>query len=382
MRNNKKMKNPFLISGYESPSYFCDRRSETKRIISAIDNNRNLTLFSQRRLGKTGLLYHVFHILKGRKDINLIYIDVYPTKNMHEFINEFAKGVFFPRNKKSKGILEGIGKMFKSVRPSITYDPLTGAPIINFNFSDSAEAYNSLDTIFSYLSKSKTKNVIVIDEFQQITNYPETGVEALLRSHIQKLKNSVFIFSGSRKRLLLSMFGEYNRPFYQSSELMKLDKINAAEYKKFIIRKFQSASLNIDEEAVDFILFWTKLHTYYVQYVCNKVFSFGYKNANLEDVKYQCNLILTDHEPLFLNYRNLLSDFQWELLKGIALENGARKITSKDFIQKYGLGSASSVQRGIKALLSKELIEIDDDNRYFLQDIFFSNWFLSKFNNK
>ena len=58
-------KNPFLLYGYDGPEYFCDRESETKRIISALRNGRNITLLSPRRMGKTGLIFQ--NIVRLRK---------------------------------------------------------------------------------------------------------------------------------------------------------------------------------------------------------------------------------------------------------------------------------------------------------------------------
>jgi len=52
--------NPFLIKGYISPQYFCNRLSETDTLISAIRNNQDITLFGHRRLGKSALIHHVF----------------------------------------------------------------------------------------------------------------------------------------------------------------------------------------------------------------------------------------------------------------------------------------------------------------------------------
>ena len=53
--------NPFLLKGYISSEYFCDRDSETQKILSAIENGRDITLISPRRMGKTGLIHHVFN---------------------------------------------------------------------------------------------------------------------------------------------------------------------------------------------------------------------------------------------------------------------------------------------------------------------------------
>lgn len=49
-------RNPFLVYGYASPRYFCDREAETQQILSALENERNLTLIAPRRMGKTGLI--------------------------------------------------------------------------------------------------------------------------------------------------------------------------------------------------------------------------------------------------------------------------------------------------------------------------------------
>ena len=64
--------NPFIITGYYSPEHFCDREKETERLVNALNNGRNITLFSIRRLGKTGLIEHVFHNLKSNKQISQI----------------------------------------------------------------------------------------------------------------------------------------------------------------------------------------------------------------------------------------------------------------------------------------------------------------------
>ena len=56
-----KPNNPFLVYSYHSPAYFCDRETETQKIISALNNERNLTLIAPRRMGKTGLIKNVFH---------------------------------------------------------------------------------------------------------------------------------------------------------------------------------------------------------------------------------------------------------------------------------------------------------------------------------
>ena len=49
--------NPFLITGYQGPDYFCDREKETASLMSALKNGRNITLISPRRNKECILLY-------------------------------------------------------------------------------------------------------------------------------------------------------------------------------------------------------------------------------------------------------------------------------------------------------------------------------------
>ena len=37
-----KSKNPFVVYGYEGPDTFCDRKAETEKLKSALENGRNV----------------------------------------------------------------------------------------------------------------------------------------------------------------------------------------------------------------------------------------------------------------------------------------------------------------------------------------------------
>ena len=67
----KKLNNPFVIYGYKGAEYFCDRVAETEKIIKGLGNERNITLIAPRRIGKTGLIRHVFaQIRKSQPEVS------------------------------------------------------------------------------------------------------------------------------------------------------------------------------------------------------------------------------------------------------------------------------------------------------------------------
>ena len=100
---NKKNINPFIYQGYNGPEYFCDRKEETRSMVSALYNGRNITLISPRRLGKTGLIWHTFqHIQSENKDALCLYIDIFPTKNQQELASMLGSAVLNTAMSKGK----------------------------------------------------------------------------------------------------------------------------------------------------------------------------------------------------------------------------------------------------------------------------------------
>jgi len=365
--------NPFVTGGYLSPEFFCDRTEETKRLLDAAGSRRNLTLISLRRMGKTGLLKHVkYQLERTKKPFTVIYVDLLPTMNVNEMLNNVSSALYRVR-KSEKNFLERMLGFMSSLRPRLTMDPLTGEPSIELKLESPSDISSGLEQILKLISEIKQNIVFMFDEFQQIANYPEKNIEALLRSVIQTYPAVPFIFSGSSKHVLENMFMSPGKPFYQSSELMYLDRISENDYRKFILENFDRGRRSIDEMSITKVFDWTRLHTYYVQYVCNILYEKGsnkIKDVEVNDVFHQ---ILTDFEPQFINYRNLLPAHQFRLLKAIAVEDGVTQPTSGNFISRNNLTSASSVSTSLKALADKEMI-VYDQKKWQIYDVFLSRW--------
>lgn len=370
------MDNPFPVSGYHGAALFCNRQREIKKLKANIDNGVHTTLVSVRRMGKTGLLQHLFHVLDRQKDVHCLYVDIYPTQKQKDFINQLATVILnaFPVKKPvGKKVLEFI----TSLRPVISYDQFTGNPEVNLSVAQPKQQEQSLASLFRFLDKLDATIVIALDEFQQISQYPEENTEALLRTLIQPLKNVRFIFSGSSKHLLTQMFTHNKRPFFGSTQMLELFPISKNDYSQFIKKHLEGNRRRITDEALEFICEWTRLHTYYTQVVCNRLFADGFNRIELAAVQQACLRILEEQEVVFFQYRNLLTATQWQLLRAIAKEDKVYQPTSKDFIGRHKLGTPSNVQRSLDALMTKEMIyreEQKEGRHYLVYDCFLSRW--------
>ena len=111
------MKNPFEFVKYPGPIYFCDRKEETNAIVDAIDNGRSLTIFSIRRLGKTGLIHHAFNQLRKKKNHKCIYLDIYSCQNQKDFLEQFSAAVIHSLEDSKEGFMQSASKFFNKYRP-------------------------------------------------------------------------------------------------------------------------------------------------------------------------------------------------------------------------------------------------------------------------
>jgi len=372
--------NPFVDIGYRGSEYFCDREDETELLRKYIDNQTNTTLFAFRRLGKTGLIQHVFESFKKSKKQMCIYVDILSTTDKASFINQLATAIYaaFPEN---NGIGKQIIEAIKLLRPTIQFDELTGQPSVGITTINQQQQEATIATLFGFLDSQNVKIVFALDEFQQILAYPEKNMEALLRTQMQALKNTSFIFCGSNQAIMHEIFNDAKRPFFASCTYMSLHFIPKKNYGNFIKKLFKKYAKSISNEAVDFICDWTSLHTFYTQYFCNQLFAKGILDIDITDVKLLASDILALQEAKFYQYRTLLTKAQWNLLKAIANEQRLFKPHAKAFIIKSGLGSSSIVTRTLDALLAKEMVYRNtqiEKPYYEVYDKFLMRWLQSK----
>ena len=368
--------NPFILEPFRSKEYFCDREQETEEIIRNIANGRNTTLISPRRLGKTGLIFRVFEEIKERAlPYETIYADISDTISLEDFIKVLSDAVVAKLNKQQR--IAAFFKSLKSVRPLLGLDPMTGSPQVSFTFSDENQKQSTLIDVLAYLENYPQKIVVAIDEFQQIREYDGINMEAVLRKNIQHLHNVRFIYCGSKKHTMTDMFTNAKKPFYESTSFCYLTKLPVSVYAPFIREKFEEAGKTIDNDSIDYILEWTRVHTYYTQRLCNEVFAQSDGNVDNTVVQKAIQTILESERERFLELRRLITRSQWKMLAAIAKEGSVTQITASAFLSKYGITSGPTAIRNVQALIDKELVLATTDEggtSYSVYNVFLSRY--------
>ena len=249
---------------------------------------------------------------------------------------------------------------------------ITGSPTVSVSIEHS-QAGHTIDSIFQYLKNCGKEVFFAIDEFQTIAEYREKGTEALLRSHIQFIHNTHFIFSGSRQHLMYEMFGSPKRPFYQSTAMMSLQPLHKEIYYDFANRFFTNRGGGFSEQVFNGLYQLFDGYTWYMQSVLNRLYEQEKRVTDDSQVKEAINTILADKADQYATLMSFLSVNQQRLLKAIANEEKVAQPQSNSFLQHYELTSASSVRKALTALTDKDLVYHTTEG-YIVYDRFFDLW--------
>ena len=370
----KLINNPFVTYGYKGAEYFCDREKETRKMINGLNNERNITLIAPRRIGKTGLIHHVFAQIKEQQpDVCCFYIDIMATKSLEQFVQLLAQNILGKLDSPTQTALRKVSEFFSNFRPTVTFDAQTGMPTFSLDIAVHQEE-QSLRRIFEYLQQSGKRCYIAIDEFQQITNYSGDNTEALLRSYIQFMPNVYFIFAGSKQHLMNEMFISAKRPFFQSSQIINLGEIDETAYYKFSAKLFERKEVSLSASVFHYMYEKLDGQTWYLQAIMNRI----YANHAVEvisqiEVNHAIEELIDENEAAFENYYSSLTNNQCALLLAIAREREVKAPMANEFKRKYRLPALSSIKTALTALIDQQLI-YQYRGSYIVYDRFFGMW--------
>lgn len=371
------MDNPFIFNGYAGAKAFCDRKRELEMLVGFAESGVNTTLIAQRRMGKTGLIFRLMDELRNTGSaVSPIYMDIFATRDISELNKSIANAILktFPEK---TSIGKRMVKLLKGLRPIIAFDPISGAPQVQFTYQNPSEKEQTLEELLQFLEMQNTPILFAIDEFQQIREYPEQNVEALFRTCMQRLHNVRFLFCGSKKHLMVDIFGNPQRPFFSSTQFVGLEEIPAESYASYIQKLFAQGGMEIADDAIRLILEWTRRHTYYTQRLCHDVFEYKHKKIDIEDINNSCDRLLKLNEPYFLQYKQLLTAGQWNFLIALAKGEVVTQPYAYDFLKKNNIGATAVARRQLTTLIDKDLVfeeTTKEGTIYRVADMFLLRW--------
>lgn len=365
---------PFIFGIATSDENFTDRKTETARLLSNFQHGINTVLISPRRWGKTSLVQKVCRLAQSDQ-LKIVYLDIFSCRSDREFYDKLAEAVLKQTSSKWEDWLEHAKLFLSRISPKISLGP---DPISDFSVS--LEISPKTDDIRDILQlpekiarKKGCRIVVCIDEFQQIAEFEDSKTfQKQLRTVWQLQKSVSYCLFGSKKHLMTELFEKKSLPFYKFGDTVYLPKISTADWVKYIGERFEVTGKHISKTLAEKICQTVDNHSSYVQQLAWLTWIHTEKTASGKDFAEACQDLLNQNSPLFEKQTENLTAYQMNFLRAI-LDGVHTEFTTQNVLQKYQLGSSANVSIIKRALLKKELIEVEN-RRTVLADPVMALW--------
>ena len=351
---------PFTFGVATSGDNFTDREKETERLLMNFRHGVNTILISPRRWGKTSLVQKVCRLVQTEQ-LKVVYLDIFSCRSDKDFYDAFASAILKQTSSKSEEWIENAKLFLARITPKISIGP---DPMTDFSISfEINHRSNDIDEILQLpekIAQKKGCNIVVcIDEFQQVAEFKDSKTfQKRLRSVWQLQKSVSYCLFGSKKHLMNELFEKKSFPFYKFGDAIYLSKISTQNWIEYICRRFEVTGKQISEELAEKICQRVDNHSSYVQQLAWLVWIHTDKIATEQDFEAAYQDIIDQNTPLFEKQTESLTTYQMNFLRAI-IDGIHSEFTTQEVLNKYQLGSSANVSIVKRALVKKELIEIE-----------------------
>ena len=369
------MPNPFTLRFIPPDSPFCNRAQELHELSSHARNKANVVLFSPRRYGKTSLVKKVQSGLE-KEGFFTFYTDFFMVTSVNDIATRIARSVYDVLHQHESFLKKGVRylKTFKTFRPVFKPSPPNGFTLTVEPVSTELSGMDLLDKVMKelglFIHNEHAQVHMVFDEFQEITELKKSPVEGVLRRHIQEHQASYF-FVGSRRRILLEIFSQSNRPFYQSAIMYPLDPLPHGELTTFFVGQFKSGGKRCPKRTAETISNKVFQYPYYAQALAYNVYEVSGKVVSEDDVEVGFEKLLASERYGYEAIVQGLTSSQIALLRALSTNPGSR-IMSTEYMGRHKL-SVGGIQYAQKKLEELDLIE-KHNNVWRIVDPIFGRW--------
>ncbi len=366
------MEAPFIYGKMVEKKAFVNRVEDINVLTQNMKAQNNIILISPRRWGKTSLVQRtVKQLVSKDKNYKSCFIDIYKVQNENDFYKAFAEAIINATSGKIDEAMDSVKNFFSAIVPKLSVNP---DPNSEISLSmDWEEIKKSPDEILnlpeSIAKKKKIKLVICIDEFQNIGSFENPlAFQEKLRASWQYHQNVSYCIFGSKRHMMMELFGASEMPFYKFGSLMFLEKISTAHWAKYIQKEFKRTSKLISKEDATYLAEAVENHSYYVQQLAQLVWFRTAHKCTSEIVDLALDSLQLQLSMLYRQITDTLSKKQVNYLH--ALINDEKELSSKATIEKYNLGTTGTVARVRSSLEDKDVLDYLHKNISFNDPVY------------
>lgn len=369
--------NPFVYGVAVAGRAFINRKKEISDISMDLESCEKIFLISRRRYGKTSLLKEVIKEL-NEKEIKVAYVDLFKCASLEQFVTALAKSLAVFEATGIEKAIKFMKDWIAGLRPQFSVSRDGELSVQIESMPRKRETYNILEDLLKYAQKhaEKTKKnaVIIFDEFQEIMKFGGEQLEKYMRAIIQHQRDVGYVFCGSKKDVLSEMVMKRSRAFFEMGPVISINKIDKSHWRSYLLNTFKNNGFSCEEGIPEKIIAASENIPYYIQSLAHELWDLKNesKEIKVDDIESALISIIKKRTPTCDTLWDMLPGTQQRLLMGLA-DGEKEKIFSSEFILRYQMGSRTMVEKSIKLLIKKDIIE-KDKNAYLFTDLWFEKW--------
>lgn len=337
---------------------FCNRKAEIKELMGNIENGKHTFLAAPRRYGKSSLCEAAIEKLglpSTKIDLHVATSEKGIERLLLKAILELIGEAIGPVDK----VIQNIKYKLKNLKPKLSFEA-TGVRL-ELEIAQEASPPETIREAILFLDKllqDKNQNaVLLIDEFQRVAEIaPDMGIEGGIRSAAQETKYLAFIFSGSNRHLIESIFQDEGRPLYRLCKKIRLERISSEHYQNHLnIAAKIMWKAPLHNEVFEKIMTLTERHPYYVNNLCDSLWSLYDTLPDLKAVDEAWQLVVEADKSDLLKEFYSIADNPKKLLIYLAIQH-TNNLYATETAKNIGMPT-TSVAKALQLLLSKDFIE-------------------------
>lgn len=374
--------NPFRFGDPVDGDYYLPRPELENLVSQFLINRIHVVLIGPRRFGKTSFLLNLLKNL-SEQSRSYIFVDIFNITSHKDFLHQVLRAL-----KARAGWMNALKSILTSIpkiRPKISthMDSNTGHPSFDFTLDATVSSENDvkemIQDVFSELAKLGTGLIFAIDEFQKITEINDGGwLEATLRTHMQQLKNTAFIFTGSRRSVIYDMLSNPSRPLYKFCQSIEFPAFGE-EFTDWVLKRFMEVGIKCSREAIQHLRKIVNDTPNYVQMVCFHLVARGTSDIAKPQVDEALKIVVQQNAYAYQTLLSTLTPTQQRTLRLAAKEG--KQIFAKELLSKYEIKSGAALSSAIKSLKDKEILDEEGAGKgsVIFDDPLFAIWLKTSF---
>jgi hypothetical protein len=373
---------PFRFGEIVAGAYFADREAEAQLLARDIQHGQNLVLISPRRFGKTSLILRVIDQVR-RAGVLVAYVDLLRAPSKERLAAHLAAAIYSGLESPFDRARERAATLFQHLRvhPKPTLNP-DGSVSFEFGVGmvdEERDADATLEQLLEMpaaIARDRQRRVaLLLDEFQEVVDL-DAHLPALMRAIFQTQGEVAHVFLGSRQHLLRRVFTDRGQPLYRLARPVTLGPIAPDAFVPFLRERFAAGRSQITLDAARRLVDITAGHPNDTQELGH--FAWGLavaegRPATVETVEHALDAVVDAEDARFTDLWESLSPHQRLVLLTIALDEG-QGLYRADTRRRHRLGPAGRVQKAVRRLVERELVEPGARAGYRVPDVFLRAW--------